>query len=92
MSSDVFPASLLPRAGQTRAWWRMPASASALAWTIARVARAHAGPLLAVARDNQSAHQLEQDLRTLIPGALVGIALIVSGVIVMNTLSHSVSH
>ena len=63
---DAFSVSLLPRPGQTRAWWRMPASASALAWTIARVARTHAGPLLAVARDNQSAHQLEQDLRTLI--------------------------
>ena len=66
VSSDAFPASLLPRSGQSRAWWRAPASASALAWTIARVARTHAGPLLAVMRDNQSAHQLEQDLRTLV--------------------------
>ena len=40
-------------------------SASALAWFIARAAQAHAGPVLAVARDNQAAHQLESDLRTL---------------------------
>ncbi len=68
VSSDAFPASLLPRSGQSRAWWRAPASASALAWTIARVAHSHAGPLLAVMRDNHSAYQLEQDLRTFIGG------------------------
>jgi transcription-repair coupling factor (superfamily II helicase) len=66
MSDASFLARLLPKPGQSRAWWRMPASASALAWTLARVARQHDAPLLAVARDNQSAHQLEQDLRTLI--------------------------
>ncbi len=60
------PAGLLPKAGQQRAFWRLPASASALAWTIARAARTHEGPLLVVARDNHAAHQLEQDLRTLI--------------------------
>ena len=58
--------ALLPRAGQARAYWRAPASPSALAWALARVARAHDAPLLVVARDNPSAHQLEQDLRTLI--------------------------
>jgi len=57
---------LLPKRGQLRAWWRAPASASALAWAISRLARTHDGPLLAVVRDNQSAHQLEHDLRTLI--------------------------
>ena len=62
---DAF-SSLLPKAGQLRAWWRAPASASALAWTLLRIARAYDGPLLAVVRDNQSAHQLEHDLRTLI--------------------------
>ena len=61
-----FPAPPLPRAGQQRAYWRQPASASALAWSIAGAARAHDGPLLAVARDNQHAHQLESDLRTLL--------------------------
>ncbi|WP_226469845.1 transcription-repair coupling factor [Luteimonas panaciterrae] len=57
---------LLPSPGRPRAWWRAPASASALAWSIARTAAAHNGPLLVVARDNQSAHQLESDLHTLI--------------------------
>ena len=56
----------LPRAGHARAWWRTPASASALAWAIARAARAHDGPLLAIAKDNHGAHQLETDLRTLL--------------------------
>ena len=59
---------LLPKAGQSRAFWRAPASASALAWAIVRAARAHAGPLLVVARDNHGAHQLETDLRTLLAG------------------------
>ncbi|MBB6065147.1 transcription-repair coupling factor (superfamily II helicase) [Pseudoxanthomonas broegbernensis] len=56
----------LPRRGQARAWWRAPASPSALAWHLARAAQAHPGPLLFVARDNQSAHQVEADLRTLL--------------------------
>ena len=60
-----FPVPPLPRAGQQRAYWRAPASASALAWSIARAADAHGGPLLVVARDNHAAHQLESDLRTL---------------------------
>ena len=62
----VFPVPPLPRPGQQRAWWRAPASASALAWSIARAASAHAGTLLVVARDNHGAHQLESDLRTLL--------------------------
>ena len=49
-----------------RAWWRAPASLSALAFHVARAAAAHAGPLLAIVRDNQSAQQLEADLRTLL--------------------------
>jgi transcription-repair coupling factor (superfamily II helicase) len=57
---------LLPKTGQLRAYWRAPASISALAWVLARLARSHDAPLLAVMRDNQSAHQLEHDLRTLI--------------------------
>ncbi len=56
----------LPKAGQQRASWRAPASASALAWVIARAAEAHPGILLAITRDNHTAHQLESDLRTLI--------------------------
>lgn len=66
MPNPVFMAPPLPKAGQQRAWWRAPASASALAWAVARAAEAHAGPLLVVARDNQNAHQLESDLRTLL--------------------------
>ena len=61
-----FPVPPLPKAGQQRAFWRAPASASALAWGIARAADAHAGLVLAIARDNHAAHQLESDLRTLI--------------------------
>src|SRR5687768_731248 len=60
------PTPPLPRSGQQRAFWRAPASASALAWSIARAADAHAGLVLAIARDNHAAHQLESDLRTLI--------------------------
>jgi transcription-repair coupling factor (superfamily II helicase) len=60
------PSELLPKPGQQRAFWRAPANASALAWAIVRAARAHAGPMLAVVRDNHTAHQLELDLRTLI--------------------------
>ncbi|HBK45652.1 MAG TPA: transcription-repair coupling factor [Xanthomonadaceae bacterium] len=68
MSSLPFPAPPLPKSGQLRAYWRAPASATALAWYIARAAEAHAGPLLVVARDNQSAHQIEADLHALLGG------------------------
>jgi len=68
MPKSDFPAPPLPKAGQQRAWWRAPASPSALAFHIATAARAHAGPVLAVARDNQTAHQLESDLQTLLAG------------------------
>ncbi|WFC43125.1 transcription-repair coupling factor [Pseudoxanthomonas sp. SE1] len=60
------PAPPLPRGGQSRAWWRAPASPTALAWSIASAARAHDGPLLVVARDNHEAHQVEADLHTLL--------------------------
>ncbi|MCL1634087.1 transcription-repair coupling factor [Luteimonas sp. SX5] len=66
MKNAVFPAPPLPKTGQQRAWWRAPASASALAWAVSRAAQAHDGPLLAIARDNHNAHQLESDLRTLL--------------------------
>ncbi len=66
MASPTFPVPPLPKAGQQRAWWRAPASSSALAFHIAATAQAHSGPLLAVTRDNQSAAQLEGDLRTLL--------------------------
>ncbi|MFT4248752.1 MAG: transcription-repair coupling factor [Pseudomonas sp.] len=69
MSSLPFPAPPLPRSGQLRAFWRAPASPSALAWYVARAAEAHAGPLLVVARDNHGAHQLESDLQALLGDA-----------------------
>ncbi|WP_372013046.1 transcription-repair coupling factor [Pseudoxanthomonas sp. 10H] len=65
-SPSVSPTPPLPRRGQARAWWQVPASPSALAWHLAQAARAHPGPLLFVARDNHSAHQVEADLHTLL--------------------------
>src|SRR5690606_17187464 len=61
-----FPAPPLPRAGQQRAYWRAPGSPTALAWAIDRAAAHHDGALLAIARDNHAANQLEADLRTLL--------------------------
>ena len=66
MSKSQFTTPTLPKTGQQRAWWRAPASSSALAFHIAAAATAHEGPLLAITRDNQGAHQLETDLRTLL--------------------------
>ncbi|HMB43505.1 MAG TPA: transcription-repair coupling factor, partial [Luteimonas sp.] len=59
------PVPPLPRAGQQRAYWRAPHSASALALGIAETARGHDGLVLAVARDTHAAQSLEQDLRVL---------------------------
>ncbi|GAB3388470.1 transcription-repair coupling factor [Lysobacter fragariae] len=67
-ANPTFPTPPLPRAGQHRTWWRLPASPSALAFHIAAAASAHSGPLLAIARDNHGANQLESDLRTLLAG------------------------
>ena len=67
--NPAFPVPPLPRGSQSRAWWRAPASPTALAWSIASAARAHEGPLLVVARDNHEAHQLEADLHTLLGAA-----------------------
>ena len=66
MSRTSYPAPPLPRSGQLRAWWRAPASPTALAWYLARAADVHDGPLLVIARDNQGANQIESDLRTLL--------------------------
>ncbi|MCA0394033.1 MAG: transcription-repair coupling factor [Proteobacteria bacterium] len=66
MTTPDLPRPPMPRPGQPRAWWRAPASRSALAWHAAAAARTHAGPLLLVARDNHAAHQLEADLHTLL--------------------------
>ncbi|MGY8564009.1 transcription-repair coupling factor [Paracidovorax citrulli] len=69
MSRTSYPAPPLPRSGQLRAWWRAPASPTALAWYIARAADVHDGPLLVIARDNHGANQIESDLRTLLGSA-----------------------
>ena len=61
-----FPVPPLPKSGQLRAWWRAPASPTSLAWFVARAADSRQGPVLAIARDNQGAHQLESDLHTLL--------------------------
>ncbi len=66
MSRISYPAPPLPKSGQLRAWWRAPASATALAWYVARAAEAHDGPLLVIARDNHGANQIEADLHTLL--------------------------
>jgi len=58
-----------PRAGQLRAYWRAPGSASALALGIAETARQHPGLVLAVTRDTHSAQSLESDLRVFLGGA-----------------------
>ncbi|MEN5286795.1 transcription-repair coupling factor [Stenotrophomonas lactitubi] len=68
MSRTPFPAPPLPRAGQLRAWWRAPASPTALAWYLAQAARTHNAPVLVVARDNHGANQIEADLHTLLGG------------------------
>src|SRR5690606_23257429 len=66
MTPPTPPAPPLPRRGQQRAFWRAPASPSALAWMLVGAASAHGRPLLLVAPDNQHAHQLEGDLHTLL--------------------------
>ena len=61
----LLPIPPLPKAGQQRAYWRAPLSASALALGLVEAARAHDGLLLAVARDTHTAQSLENDLRVL---------------------------
>ena len=62
-SRPILPAPPRPRAGQQRAYWRAPASASALALGLAEIARRHEGLVLAVVRDTHGAQSLENDLR-----------------------------
>ena len=64
MTAPISPP--LPRAGQQRAWWRAPPRRQR-AGVGDRAGRARArGLVLAIARDNHGAHQLESDLRTLL--------------------------
>jgi transcription-repair coupling factor (superfamily II helicase) len=64
-SPTELPVPPLPKAGQQRAYWRAPASQSALALALTRCAETHDGLLLAVVRDTHAAHVLESDLRLL---------------------------
>lgn len=54
----------LPAAGQQRAYWRAPVSASSFALALLEAARRHDGLILAVVRDTHTAHTLESDLRS----------------------------
>jgi transcription-repair coupling factor (superfamily II helicase) len=58
----------LPRDPKQRRFWNAP-HGSATALAIAQAARAHAGVVVAVTRDTQSAHALESDLRIFSAGA-----------------------
>ncbi len=65
MTRPLLPSAPRPKAGQQRALWRAPHSASALALGLAEAARGHDGLVLAVTRDSHSAQSLEHDLRVL---------------------------
>ena len=59
----LLPSPPRPRAGQQRAYWRAPSSASALALGLAELGRQHSGLVLAVVADTHTAQSLENDLR-----------------------------
>jgi transcription-repair coupling factor (superfamily II helicase) len=63
MTRPLLPSAPRPRAGQQRALWRSPSSASAFALALAETARRHDGLVLAVTRDSHGAQALEHDLR-----------------------------
>jgi len=64
----------LPRDAKLRRYWNAPhGSANALA--IAEAARTHAGVVVAVTRDTQSAHALESDLRVFAASSTTQTAL-----------------
>ena len=61
----------LPHDARQRGYWNAP-HGSAMALAIARAAHAHAGIVVAVTRDTQSAQALESDLRVFAPPAGAG--------------------
>jgi transcription-repair coupling factor (superfamily II helicase) len=63
MKRPPLPSAPQPKAGQQRALWRAPASASALALGLAETARSHDGLVLAITRDSHAAQSLEHDLQ-----------------------------
>ena len=62
-SLTELPTPPSPKSGQQRAYWRAPASPTALALALTRCAETHDGLVLAVVRDTHVAHMLESDLR-----------------------------
>ena len=64
--ATLLPAPPLPTGNHLRAFWRQPASTSALALHVAAAAAHHGAPVLAIARDTQAGHQLESDLHALL--------------------------
>ncbi|HAI58424.1 MAG TPA: transcription-repair coupling factor, partial [Xanthomonadaceae bacterium] len=68
MTHPALPAAPLPARGQQRADWRLPVNPTAAALAIVERARAHAGLVLAVARDTAAALRLEADLKSLARG------------------------
>ena len=58
----------LPASGQQRAFWRAPASASALALAVAEAADRHDGLLIAITRDSFHAQALEAELQVFARG------------------------
>ncbi len=70
--SLIHPA--LPHDAKQRRFWNTP-HGSAAALAIAQAARAHAGVVVAVTRDTQSAHALETDLRVFAGAADSGDAI-----------------
>ena len=63
MSSSESSTRILPHSGHKRAFWQQPPNDTALAFALARAARAHTGLLIVVARDTHQAQTLESDLR-----------------------------
>ena len=61
-SSPALLSPPLPAAGQQRAYWRAPASPSALALAVAEAASRHSGLLIAITRDSFHAQSLEAEL------------------------------
>ncbi len=60
MTSPIAP-TLLPTTPKQRRYWITPPG-SALSWLLAQTARRHAGLVIAVTRDTQSAHALETEV------------------------------
>ncbi|UXI69596.1 transcription-repair coupling factor [Tahibacter amnicola] len=67
--TSILPLPPLPTAAKVRRYWETPQGSSA-ALAFAEVARQHAGLVVAVTRDTQSAHALESELAVFAGGSL----------------------